>query len=151
MFFYVRTGLIQQSWVYFYTRRTDCGGQLSSCNTEDKCWSVSSNTAPVHLEFTCKNKKEDQVTAGESARSVGRQGCDDDRLLKVHHQMLLQCLSWRKQKRDGRMIFCPILTRFSEHIYYFTFCDTRTIYQVPRNSEQSYSTTLIYFPLFPDP
>ena len=85
------------------------------------------------------------------ARVVWVSKADDDRLLKVHHQMLLQCLSWRKQKRDGRMIFCPILTRFSEHIYYFTFCDTRTIYQVPRNSEQSYSTTLIYFPLFPDP
>ena len=121
MFFYVRTGLIQQSWVYFYTRRTDCGGQLSSCNTEDKCWSVSSNTAPVHLEFTCKNKKEDQVTAGESARSVGRQGCDDDRLLKVHHQMLLRCIGWRKRKLEVHMTSCPMLTRFSGHILLHLF------------------------------
>ena len=73
MFFYVCTGLIR-SWVHFYTRRTDGGGQLSSCNTEDKCWSVSSNTAPVNFELTRKNKKEDQLTAGDSARSGGRQG-----------------------------------------------------------------------------
>ena len=35
---------------------------------------LSSNTAPVNFEFACKNKKEDHLTADESARSVGRQG-----------------------------------------------------------------------------
>ena len=107
MFWYVRTGLTQQSWVYFYTRGTDGGGQLSSCNTDGKCWSVSSNTAPVIFECTCQNKREDQLTADESARSVGRQGCDDDKLLKVHHQMLLGCLGWRK--RSAKATLHPVI------------------------------------------
>ena len=79
--------------------------------------------------------------------SVGK--ADDDKLhsiLKVHYQVLLRCLDWRKRKREGLMTSCPTLTRFSGKIYYSTLFDRKNIYQVRRNRNQSYSTTLIYFP-----
>ena len=84
------------------------------------------------------------------ARVVWVGKADDDRLLKVHHQMPLRCLGWRKRKREGHMTSCHMATHLSGHIYPLTLFDTKIIYQVPRNSNQSYSTTLICFLLSPD-
>ena len=44
------------------------------------------------------------------------------------------------------MTSCPMLMRFGGHIYYFAFFHTRATYEVPRNGNQPYSTSLIYFP-----